>query len=114
MDNVIDQVNQILNNPESMKQIMSIASAIDTDQLSDSTSNLFADGYIKDFSRILEKMQEKDDKRQALVRALLPYLRPGHQRRLERAIQIAKLSHMAGEALKNEQETQIKAVEHDI
>ena len=52
-------------------------------------------------SDAIHHAQEKEQKQQALIRALLPYLRPGRQRRLERAMQVAQLSHLAGAALKS-------------
>lgn len=56
----------------------------------------------EDLTQALQHVQQKEEKQQALVRALLPYLRPDHQKRLERAVQIARLSHLAGTAWRNE------------
>ena len=53
---------------------------------------------------VFRQVQAQDQKQQALIRALLPYLRPGKQRRLERAMQVAKLSHLAGFALQSSEQ----------
>ena len=49
----------------------------------------------------VQKASVQDQKQQALIHALLPYLRPAKQRRLERAMQVARLSHLAGFALRS-------------
>ena len=49
-------------------------------------------------TEMLHVEQEKEVKQQALVRALLPYLRPNHQKRLQQAVQVARLTRLAGSA----------------
>ncbi len=49
----------------------------------------------------LEAAIRTDPKQDALVRALLPYLRPGRRQRLEQAMQIVRLSRLAGNALRS-------------
>ena len=95
----MDQINQILNDPGSMQQIMELASAFGIDP-NTPVDNQSMDVLSKGFTKVIHQAKEREEKQQALVRALLPYLRPGHQKRLERAVQIARLSHLAGTALK--------------
>lgn len=40
-----------------------------------------------------------DERQQALIQALKPFIRPERARKLERAIQIARMSRLAGQAL---------------
>lgn len=100
---MIDQINQILNDPGSMQQIKELASAFGMDPGANAqgpASETIPGGVLK----AIHQVKEKEEKQQNLVRALLPYLRPGHQKRLERAIQIARLSHLAGAALNDQKE----------
>ena len=57
-----------------------------------------ANSLAQEVSAVLTKTQNQ--KQQALIQALLPYLRPGKQRRLERAMQVAQLSNLAELALR--------------
>ena len=100
MDNMIDQISQILNDPGSMKQIMEIASSMGIKSENYSSESV-QPVVTEALTNALQNAQLKDDRQQALVRALLPYLRPGHQQRLERAVQIARLTHLAGAALRS-------------
>lgn len=80
-----------------MKQIMDMAAAL----------GVAPDGgpppeqLPEKISDALHHAQAIDRKQEALVHALLPYLQPGRQARLERAMQIARLSHLAGAALRS-------------
>jgi len=113
LDNFTEQINQILNDPGSMQQIMELASALGIDPNA-AGENQSANGIPKGFAQALNHAKEREEKQQALVRALLPYLRPGHQKRLERAIQIARLSHFAGAALTNRDEKTAKEASYDV
>lgn len=100
MDNISDQITQILNDPGSMQQIMQIASALGAAP-DGADSEPMQKTITVGLTQAFQKVKEKEEKQQALVRALLPYLRPSHKRKLERAIQAARLSQLAGTALKN-------------
>lgn len=54
-------------------------------------------------TQVLHQADARDQRQQTLVRALLPYLSPGRQARLERAMQISHLSRLAGAALQSNQ-----------
>lgn len=88
------QLTQILNDPGRMQQIKDIAGALGV-----ATDEGIPPELPAAVTDALEKTQALDRKHEALVQALLPYLRPGRQARLEQAIRIARLSHLAGTAL---------------
>ena len=114
MDNIVGQLNQILNDPDNMKQIMSMASALSGENIEDIQTNesVQIPGNI---IQELQSMQKNERKQDALVRALLPYLRPGHRRRLEQAIKIASVSHLAGAALRTKEvQTEENEATHDV
>ena len=93
-------IEQILNNPDMMKQVMDLASAI---QLEAPESSISMDP--KDLAETITKtvglVQKNEQKQQALVHALLPYLRPGRQTKLQRAMEVARLSQIANAALRS-------------
>lgn len=51
--------------------------------------------------QLMREAQHSDRKQEALVLALKPYLSPDRRDRLDRAMQLAKISRLAGTALKN-------------
>ena len=105
MDNLAGKLNQILNDPGSLKQIMDMASALGFSAPQDIPDtpdpNLTAQ-----VTNAIQHAQEKEQKQQALIHALLLYLRPGRQRRLQRAMQVAQISQLAGAALQSNENWQ--------
>ncbi len=76
-----------------MKQIMDTVSALGL-TIPGAEDPAKAPELAEQVTSVLHQAQAQDQKQQALVRALMPYLRPGRQRRLERAMQLAQLSHL--------------------
>lgn len=95
MDELTSQLEKILNDPGSLSQIMTLASNLGIQPPKDLTPEE-GPQIAAQMNRLLTQNQEREKKQQALVRALLPYLRPQRQARLERAMQMAHLSHLAG------------------
>ena len=50
-------------------------------------------------TQAVQQSEVHNEKQEALVHALLPSLQPGRQARLERAMQIARLTHWAEKAM---------------
>ena len=99
MDELTQKLTQILNDPGSMKQITEMAAALGIETPEALTQP--SQEAVQSMSRTLQSVQHREQKQQALMHALLPYLRPGRQARLERAMEILRLSALAGTALKN-------------
>lgn len=95
MDELTSQLEKILNDPGSLSQIMTLASNLGIQPPKDLTPEE-GPQIAAQMNRLLTQNQEREKKQQALVRALLPYLHPQRQARLERAMQVAHLSHLAG------------------
>lgn len=95
MDELTSQLEKILNDPGSLSQIMTLASNLGIQPPKDLTPEE-GPQIAAQMNRLLTQNQEREKKQQALVRALLPYLQPQRQARLERAMQVAHLSHLAG------------------
>lgn len=97
MDDLMEQVNRILSDPESMEQIKNLASSMGIANQSENEPPS-AISIPNEISEALQHVRQKEEKQQALVNALLPYLRPGHRKKLEQAVRIARLSQLAGSA----------------
>lgn len=105
LTDINEKLNQILNDPGSMQQIMELAAS-----LGGSPEQL---PVMPDTIRnVLQQANRTDPRQEALIRALLPYLRPGRQERLERAMQIARLSHLAEFALQTASIAQEQEANH--
>ena len=99
LDNLVEKLEQILKDPDQLNQILDTAKAFGFTSTEENVPQLPKE-LTKEFASMMQQFQIKDQKRQALIRALLPYLRPGKQRRLERAMQITNLSHVAEAAFR--------------
>lgn len=112
-----DQIGRILNDPESMAQIQALARSLglaqgqdappDTQQSAPAVpppaSSAPPAGNGDDFARsifaLMQQARQIDEKQEALLCALKPYLRPERREKLDRAAQLARLSGLAGAAL---------------
>ena len=95
MDDIGDVISQIVNDPERMQQIMDLAQNL---SLGDDAQggNPISPERIETLGKIIQQTQHTDKKQEALVHALRPYLKPGRRTKLDKAIQIAKMSQLAG------------------
>lgn len=78
MDNLDEALGKLLSDPNAMAQIASLAQSIG--------------------STPPEEEHVGEARHVALLRALMPFLSPGRRQKLERAMQLAKLSSLAGQA----------------
>lgn len=91
MENAEEKIMEILHDPEKMEQVMSIARSLGFPPPEEPSSG---PPTVPDVPG--------DERQEALLHALLPYLRPGRREKLERALRLAKLSQFAEQALRNE------------
>ena len=107
MDDIGEKLTQILNDPGSLQQIMEVVSALGGQQTSTDggeTGQLPQPAppeMLEDITKMLRQAEKEDKKQEALLQALRPFLKPNRQERLERAMQVAHLSHLAGIALRS-------------
>ena len=94
MENMEDRIMDILNDPQKMEQVAEMAQKL-------GLPNPSGDGEIPPALGALLQNSGGDNRQQALIQALLPYLRPNRQKKLRRAVELARLSHVAGFALQN-------------
>lgn len=116
-----DTLNQLLSNPSAMSQILNLAKSLggqsgdpsaasssDADQAV-SSSSASSDGQDPDLSqlngldpkmvemmmKLVQEYNKSDDKGLALLSALRPFLKTERQAKMDRAIQLAKLTRVA-------------------
>lgn len=109
-----DKLQQILNDPNSMAQILSLAQSFGMQAPADlqsepqappappSLSSAMPDaGFVQAIMGLMQQAQHTDGKQEALLCALKPFLKPERRDKIDQALQLARISHLAGFALKN-------------
>ena len=105
MEDLNRKLTQILQDPDRIQQIMEMASAMGLQIPPEVPAEMpISEEALQRVSQAVHLMEEKDSRQQTLVRALLPYLSPKRQARLERAMKISHLSRLAGVAFSASQE----------
>jgi hypothetical protein len=125
MSELDDKLNQILSNPDTMNQIMSIANSLSaggsgnasspaeptapvpsggTPDLSALTSLLGSSSGVDPklmgaLSQLMEEYAKPEDEKAALLQALKPFLREERSARVDRVIQLTRLSRVVRLAL---------------
>lgn len=106
-----EKLESILNNPQAMNQIMSLAQSLggSSEQSapppsqptpSSEESGLQLDPQmLTGLFSLLNQCSSEDDQRVALLNALRPFVKEQRHAKIDKAIQIAKLSRMARMAL---------------
>ena len=107
MEGLEEQLQKILDDPDSMAQILSLAQSFGLQPPGAASSEPAApppppdDGFMKAVFGMMQQARQSDGRQEALLLALKPYLRPERRGKIDRALQIAKISHLAGFALRN-------------
>ena len=111
-----EKLSEILNNPESMAQILSMAQSLGMEppgpqeprKEPEARKEPKPDGpppvdpaMLQGVLQLMEQVRHKDGKQEALLLALKPYLAPERRDKIDQALQIARISHLAGAALRN-------------
>lgn len=126
MEGLEEKLQNILSDPNSMAQIMSMAQSLglspqneqrppsqpageNLGMLQTMMGQQSGDGggkmpdlqFLQSMMGVMQQAQRSDGKQEALLCALKPFLRPERREGIDRAMQLAKLSQLAGIALKN-------------
>lgn len=133
MDGLEDKLQHILNDPQSMAQILSMAQSFGLQPPEPSRAPVPPNGpappppppkpgphpnpppgpppsapappmdprMLQTLMRLMQQAQQSDGKQEALICALKPFLAPERREKMDRAMQIARISHLAGFALRN-------------
>ncbi len=98
MDEMEQKLNSVLNNPEMMGKIISMAQSLGGSEHQIPPDSLPDPGTLAKLSG-LARQSGIDKQQQNLLNALEPYLSSGRLRKLERAMRAAKMARMASSVL---------------
>lgn len=104
MENMEEKIMDVLSDPQKMEGIMNIVKNLGFSPPSESTEEQTPEPdpqMTGTILNLLQKANAPDGRQDALLHALMPYLRPSRQKKLQQALRVAKLSSLAGFALKN-------------
>ena len=103
MDGLEEKLGSILANPEMMQSIMSMAQSLGNQEAEPAAPPPLPGLDINALQQISGIMRRAniDPDQQALLQALMPYLKKERIRKLENAMRAAKLADVAAFALKN-------------
>ena len=100
-----EMLNGILSNPQAMQQMMALAQSLGLQgqggpppQLPQQPSQPDPMQLLQGFLQ-MSKQMGGDERQLALFQALKPFVRPDRAEKLDRSIQVAKISRLAGNAL---------------
>lgn len=102
-ENLEEKLSQVLNDPNSMAQLMSFAQSLGMgppDAPPPPGPPPGDDSFVRGILQLVRQANQKDGPQEALLAALKPYLRPERREKLDRAMRIARISQIAGSALK--------------
>ncbi len=118
MDGMEDQLNRILSDPQSMAQIQALAQSLGLGGAPGAPPQsqtpppappqappalpfgAMDEGFARSVFSLMQQANHSDSRQEALLCALKPYLKPDRCAKLDRAMQIARLSQLAGLALR--------------
>ncbi len=116
MDDLEQKIQSVLADPAQMQQILGIARSLGV-ELPDAMSgqeppaeeNTAAapphsapDGaFSEPVAQLLQQAGKLEKKQENLLNALKPFLKPNRREKIDRAMQVARLSHLAGYALRS-------------
>lgn len=102
-ENLEEKLSQVLNDPNSMAQLMSFAQSLGMgppDAPPPTGPPPGDDAFVRGILQLVRQANQKDGPQETLLAALKPYLRPDRREKLDRAMRIARISQIAGGALK--------------
>lgn len=110
MEGFEEKLNAILNDRDSMEQIMSLAKSLGvgpppdgagTDQEHSAGSSPLDENMLRTLMAVMQDGGRINEQQLALLNALRPFLSPSRRNSVDRAVRIARLTGIAEAALKN-------------
>jgi hypothetical protein len=100
MDDLEGQIRQVLNDPAQMAQIMGLAQSLMGGGSDSAAPPPPADGgLLGKLGALTGKPAASGGGQQALLQAIRPYLSEKRQRKVDRALQITRMAHLAKMAM---------------
>lgn len=121
MDELQQRIESVLNDPQQMKELLALARSLgaelpeefqesaaqpETERPQEPMKGL---GTLmsQPLGALLQSAGKLEQKQEALLNALRPFLKPNRREKLDRAIRAARLSQLAGRALKSRNENDL-------
>lgn len=106
MAGIEETLDQLLGDPGAMAQIMSVVQSLGLGKPPDSGEcsappPVPDDKLLSSLMGIMRDAQSIEPKQEALLCALKPFVRPERREKIDKALRIARISHIAGCAIRN-------------
>lgn len=118
MDDLEEKIQAVLNDPQQMQEIFSLARSLGLElpaeggppdgkvpeppkDMPPQAGMPLPGGMSTPVTQLLEQAGKLEKKQENLLNALKPFLKPARREKIDRAMQAARLSHLAGYALKS-------------
>ena len=118
MDDLEEKIQAVLNDPQQMQEIFSLARSLGLElpaeggppdgkapeppkDMPPQAGMPLPGGMSAPVTQLLEQAGKLEKKQENLLNALKPFLKPARREKIDRAMQAARLSHLAGYALKS-------------
>lgn len=121
MDELQQRIESVLNDPQQMKELLALARSLGAElpeELQESAAKPETESpqepmkglgtlMSQPLGALLQSAGKLEQKQEALLNALRPFLKPNRREKLDRAIRAARLSQLAGRALKSRNENDL-------
>lgn len=110
MEELEEKIHAVLSDPAQMEQIMNMARALglsgaaEAQERTDDTPSeppQPSEMMREPVAQLIRQAGKPDAREENLLNALKPFLKPSRREKIDRAMQVARLSHLAGYALRN-------------
>lgn len=117
MDDLEQRIQSVLSDPEQMQQVLNMARAFGVSipesgepeareqesppPAQDIPPQPGVDAFSEPVSQLLQQAGKLEKRQENLLNALKPFLKPNRREKIDRAMQVARLSHLAGYALRS-------------
>lgn len=121
MDDLQQRIESVLNDPQQMKELLALARSLGAElpeelqapaaqpetEISREPPKGLGTLMSQPLGALLQSAGKLEQKQEALLNALRPFLKPNRREKLDRAIRAARLSQLAGRALKSRNENDL-------
>ena len=95
MDELTEHIQEVLSDPEQMARIMGMAQSLMGESASGDAAPEADAGLMQKLGAILQGEKNGGSQQQALLQAMRPYLSEKRQRKMERALRMTRMAHLA-------------------
>lgn len=106
MDDLQEKINSVLSDPEQLQQVFAFARSLGLEPPGEADASPSEPDIAPppELGTLLAQAGRLDHRQEALLAALKPFLKPARREKVDRAMQAARLSQLAGMALRGRTE----------